>query len=259
MFTHAIVQLQTPQQKRERKNPGLQCSNPTHPLDYSNFGFPLPRDVCGLGGTEDMRQAVVPGGGVVCEGQLSAYLERRVWPHVRPPPPSTLAAQEPAGRLRRRPRSLYLLIVAKTCVIRLWLVPLTWTGDGQEKKCVIYINPETGFVKMFGGSLGKKLKTATDSWGAHESHVQYVQDPLEKFIADNVDKKYRGLHPTPLCGSLKAVSRAASCWPSTCGPTTLRATTTPSWTRSPRASASRTASCVRSSTRCWVDHKEARN
>jgi hypothetical protein len=55
---------------------------------------------------------------------------------------------------------------------------------------MVYVNPETPYMKLFEKFLEKKFRTAVDAWGADESHVAPVWDPLEKFIADNVPEKY---------------------------------------------------------------------
>jgi hypothetical protein len=70
-----------------------------------------------------------------------------------------------------------------------------------------YVSPDTKYMKMFEKFLEKKWRTAIDAWGADESQVKHIWDPLEKFIAENVPEKYRELYPFPVWKFESRISR----------------------------------------------------
>lgn len=44
-------------------------------------------------------------------------------------------------------------------------------------------------MRLFEEFLCKKFRLAVDAWGADDSQVRGVYEPLEKFISDNVEPK----------------------------------------------------------------------
>lgn len=61
-----------------------------------------------------------------------------------------------------------------------------------------YVSPDTPYMRHFSRFLEKKFKLAIDSWGSDDTHCRSAYDPFTKFIADNVDPKYRDLYPFPV-------------------------------------------------------------
>ncbi|RPB01189.1 glycoside hydrolase [Choiromyces venosus 120613-1] len=72
---------------------------------------------------------------------------------------------------------------------------------------MVYINPETAYMKLFKEFLEKKFRLAVDAWGADDSKIRDVYEPFEKFIGDNVDPKYRDLYPAPVWKFDSRISR----------------------------------------------------
>ncbi|KAF8241652.1 glycoside hydrolase [Wilcoxina mikolae CBS 423.85] len=82
-----------------------------------------------------------------------------------------------------------------------------WTYKDIGYQGMVYVNSGTKYMKLFEKFLEKKFKTAIDAWGADESHVSHIWGPLEKFIAENVEPKYRGLYPHPVWKFENRISR----------------------------------------------------
>ncbi|KAF9051055.1 glycoside hydrolase [Hymenopellis radicata] len=63
---------------------------------------------------------------------------------------------------------------------------------------MVYIDPETPYMKLFGSFLAKKHRVAIDAWGADDSAVKGVYEPLVAHVLEEVPTKYQGLYPFPV-------------------------------------------------------------
>lgn len=72
---------------------------------------------------------------------------------------------------------------------------------------MVYISPDTAYMKLFRQFLDKKYRLAIDAWGADDSHIRDIMGPFEMFITDNVDPKYRELYPAPVWKFKERVAR----------------------------------------------------
>jgi hypothetical protein len=60
-----------------------------------------------------------------------------------------------------------------------------------------FVSPETAYMKLLAPFLAKKRKLAVDAWGADTSlpEIRTAFEPLEKFIENNIEGKYRKTYP----------------------------------------------------------------
>ncbi len=74
---------------------------------------------------------------------------------------------------------------------------------------MVYISQSTPYFQLFEKFLAKKHRLAVDAWGADDSVVKDVYDPLLKLIVDEIDPKYRNLYPYPVWKLSDRVGRLA--------------------------------------------------
>lgn len=74
---------------------------------------------------------------------------------------------------------------------------------------MVYISQSTPYFQLFEKFLAKKHRLAVDAWGADDSVVKDVYDPLLKLIVDEIDPKYRNLYPHPVWTLSARVGRLA--------------------------------------------------
>jgi len=60
---------------------------------------------------------------------------------------------------------------------------------------MIYINPDTPYMKLFATFLAKKHRLAVDAWGADDTAVRPIYAPLLQHILDEVPERFRALYP----------------------------------------------------------------
>ena len=70
-----------------------------------------------------------------------------------------------------------------------------------------YVGPTTPYMTIFKDFLLKKHRLAIDAWGADSTSVDHIYKPLEDFIKENVDEKYRALYPAPVWKFEQRISR----------------------------------------------------
>ena len=63
---------------------------------------------------------------------------------------------------------------------------------------MVYASPETPYRVLFNDFLARKHRLAVDSWGADDTHVKQVYQPLIDHITEEIPEKYRKLYPWPL-------------------------------------------------------------
>ena len=64
---------------------------------------------------------------------------------------------------------------------------------------MVYVSRSTPYMELFASFLAKKYRLAADSWGADDTYVRHIYDPLVKLIEENVpDESQRQLYPYPV-------------------------------------------------------------
>jgi hypothetical protein len=60
---------------------------------------------------------------------------------------------------------------------------------------MVYINPDTPYMKLFETFLAKMHRLAVDAWGADDTAVRPIYAPLIQHIIDEVPDRFRVLYP----------------------------------------------------------------
>lgn len=63
---------------------------------------------------------------------------------------------------------------------------------------MVYISPSTAYMQRFAKFLAKKHRLAVDAWGADDTAVRHIYEPLQELVATEIDEKYRDLYPGPV-------------------------------------------------------------
>lgn len=71
---------------------------------------------------------------------------------------------------------------------------------------MVFVDPETPYMKLFSSFLQKKYRLAADAWGADDKSVKHIYDPIVQLIMDNTAPEHRNLYP-PLWSVNERVSR----------------------------------------------------
>lgn len=75
---------------------------------------------------------------------------------------------------------------------------------------MVFVSRETPYMKLLKDFLARKHRLAVDSWGADDTAVRGVYDPLLKLITDNVkDESHLIMYPYPVWGPKERVTRIA--------------------------------------------------
>ncbi|KAL5514139.1 XYL5_2 [Sanghuangporus baumii] len=73
---------------------------------------------------------------------------------------------------------------------------------------MVYVSRDTPYMKLLAPFLSKKHRLALDSWGADDTAIKHIFDPLVDLVVDNVnDRKYLELYPYPVWTIDKRVAR----------------------------------------------------
>jgi hypothetical protein len=63
---------------------------------------------------------------------------------------------------------------------------------------MVFVSRDTPYMKLFNDFLARKQRLAVDAWGADESHVQHVYQPLIDHLKQEIPEKYQNLYPWPV-------------------------------------------------------------
>jgi hypothetical protein len=63
---------------------------------------------------------------------------------------------------------------------------------------MVYVSLGTPYMTLFKDHLAKKHRLAVDAWGADDTAVRHVYQPLLDHIIEEVPEKYRDLYPAPV-------------------------------------------------------------
>ncbi|KAH7094202.1 glycoside hydrolase [Auriculariales sp. MPI-PUGE-AT-0066] len=76
---------------------------------------------------------------------------------------------------------------------------------------MVYLDKNTPYMRLMENILAKKQRLVVDEWGADDSkpEIRAIYGPLEKFIEDNIEEKYRQIYPFPHWSLKRRVARFA--------------------------------------------------
>ncbi|KII90335.1 glycoside hydrolase family 5 protein [Plicaturopsis crispa FD-325 SS-3] len=74
---------------------------------------------------------------------------------------------------------------------------------------MVYIPTDAAYMTLFKDFLAKKHRLAIDAWGADDSKVRHVYQPLVDHITEEVPEKFQNLYPFPVWKLADRVGRLA--------------------------------------------------
>ncbi|KAF8882259.1 glycoside hydrolase family 5 protein [Infundibulicybe gibba] len=63
---------------------------------------------------------------------------------------------------------------------------------------MVYVSTSTPYMQLFSKFLDKKHRLAVDAWGADDTHVKDVYQPLTDHILEEIPEKFRHIYPHPV-------------------------------------------------------------
>lgn len=63
---------------------------------------------------------------------------------------------------------------------------------------MVYVSRETPYMTLFKDFLAKKHRLAIDAWGADDSHVRPVYEPLVNLIRKEIKPEHLDIYPAPV-------------------------------------------------------------
>ncbi|KAF8648883.1 hypothetical protein AX16_006158 [Volvariella volvacea WC 439] len=84
-----------------------------------------------------------------------------------------------------------------------------WTYKDIGFQGMVYINLDTPYMTRFRDFLAKKHRLAIDAWGADDSAVRHVYQPLLDHVLQEIPAKFRDLYPSPVWKLSDRVTRLA--------------------------------------------------
>lgn len=63
---------------------------------------------------------------------------------------------------------------------------------------MVYVSRDTPYMTLFKDFLAKKHRLAIDAWGADDSQVRSVYQPLIDLILQEVPEQFQNLYPSPV-------------------------------------------------------------
>lgn len=74
---------------------------------------------------------------------------------------------------------------------------------------MVFVSRETPYMTLFKDFLAKKHRLAIDAWGADESKIRHVYQPLIDLIQQEVRPEHQALYPAPVWKLSDRVGRLA--------------------------------------------------
>ncbi|KAH8105387.1 glycoside hydrolase [Cristinia sonorae] len=74
---------------------------------------------------------------------------------------------------------------------------------------MVFISRETPYMTLFKDFLAKKHRLAVDAWGADDTYVRHIYQPLMDLIVQEVPEEYRNLYPHPVWKLSDRIGRLA--------------------------------------------------
>ena len=63
---------------------------------------------------------------------------------------------------------------------------------------MVHVSLDTPYMTLFKDFLAKKHRLAVDAWGADDTAVRHVYQPLIDHILEEIPQKYQTLYPAPV-------------------------------------------------------------
>jgi hypothetical protein len=63
---------------------------------------------------------------------------------------------------------------------------------------MVHVSRDTAYMTLFKDFLAKKHRLAIDAWGADETHVRPVYQPLIDLIKQEIKPEHQNLYPAPV-------------------------------------------------------------
>ena len=74
---------------------------------------------------------------------------------------------------------------------------------------MVYVSRETPYMTLFKDFLAKKHRLAIDAWGADDSQVRPVYEPLTELIKKEIRAEHQSLYPAPVWKLTDRIGRLA--------------------------------------------------
>ena len=74
---------------------------------------------------------------------------------------------------------------------------------------MVYVNLDTPYMTLFKDFLAQKHRLAIDAWGADDTHVRPVYQPLIDLIQKEIPVEHQNLYPFPVWKMSDRVGRLA--------------------------------------------------
>ena len=74
---------------------------------------------------------------------------------------------------------------------------------------MVYVNLDTPYMTLFKDFLAQKHRLAIDAWGADDTHVRPVYQPLIDLVQKEIPAEYQNLYPFPVWKMSDRVGRLA--------------------------------------------------
>ena len=74
---------------------------------------------------------------------------------------------------------------------------------------MVYVSRETPYMTLFKDFLAKKHRLAIDAWGADDSQVRHIYEPLIDLIKKEVRPEHQALYPAPVWKLSDRIGRLA--------------------------------------------------
>ncbi|OZJ02249.1 hypothetical protein BZG36_04917, partial [Bifiguratus adelaidae] len=151
--------------------------------DYSKLGFPQDTQ---YEGTDQQKQALVQS----YERKVTFQKKRQVpiWNGEFGP---VYDADESVNEKR------YALVAQQIAIYShegiSWSI---WTYKDVNYQGLIYLNPDSPYMKLVSPFIERKQRVAADRWGSDERPLQYLFKPLEEWFAQEVTPKYQKKYPS---------------------------------------------------------------
>ena len=74
---------------------------------------------------------------------------------------------------------------------------------------MVYVSRETPYMTLFKDFLAKKHRLAIDAWGADDSQIRHVYEPLTELIRNEIRPEHQPLYPAPVWKLTDRIGRLA--------------------------------------------------
>jgi hypothetical protein len=73
---------------------------------------------------------------------------------------------------------------------------------------MVYVSPDTPWMKLLAPFLAKKASLAVDFWGRNDKDVKHIYEPLYQHVKDSIPERFqKKRYPSPLWNIERYVER----------------------------------------------------